>query len=570
MVFVVLYQGGVDKVKFTRKQWVLAGLVGFAIINHLIWFMINPGSFSLLNALSWLQTFTFVAILLKFVLPNWNPHRLWLAVLTGTLAATFLARMVVVSVLFGFYWLDLLFLLDLTVMGWFFWLFIGAVFRKRTQKIAATVMLLNAAWFAVQIGMQLNRFNLSRQWHNWNPIANPAPVFSDYVHWSAFLSLFAIIAIIIVLFASPILKYPILSKENTFMQISLKKATELKQKPDPNTLGFGNFFTDHMFIMDYKDDKGWYNPRIVPYAPFKLDPAAMCLHYGQEVFEGMKAYYGADKKVRLFRPQENLARLNASNDRMCIPQLDEAFALHAIEELVRLEHNWIPTADGTSLYIRPYIIAVDPFLGVRPASQYVFAVILSPVGAYYPEGLAPVKIFVEQDYVRAVRGGTGFAKAGGNYAATLKAQQSAKEKGCTQVLWLDGIERKYIEEVGTSNAFFVINNEVITPALSGSILPGVTRKSCIELLRAHGYTVVERAITLDEVLEAAKSGTLKEAFATGTAAVISPMGALVCGSDEIVINGNETGAIAQWLYNELTGIQWGRVKDNFGWTRDIA
>lgn len=353
------------------------------------------------------------------------------------------------------------------------------------------------------------------------------------------------------------------------MQIQLTKTTQPKQKPNPGTLGFGNYFTDHMFIMNYTEGKGWHDPRIEPYAPFHLDPAAMCLHYGQEVFEGMKAYYGSDKKVRLFRPLENIRRLNASSDRLCIPQLDENFALLAIEQLVNTDRDWIPIADGTSLYIRPFIVAVDPFLGVRPASQYVFAVILSPVGAYYPEGLAPVKIFVEQDYVRAVRGGTGAAKAGGNYAATLKAQQLAKANGCTQVLWLDGIERKLIEEVGTSNAFFVIDDEIITPALSGSILPGITRKSCIELLRANGRTVVERPITLDEVLAAAREGTLKEAFATGTAAVISPMGTLLCGEDEYIINANETGDIAQWLYNELTGIQWGRVKDSLGWTKEI-
>ncbi|MCL2530968.1 MAG: branched-chain amino acid aminotransferase [Oscillospiraceae bacterium] len=354
------------------------------------------------------------------------------------------------------------------------------------------------------------------------------------------------------------------------MQISIKEYNgPYKKRPDPNNLGFGNYFTDHMFIMNYADGKGWHNPRIEPYAPFQLDPAAMCLHYGQEVFEGMKAYHGSDKKVRLFRPLENIRRLNASSDRLCIPLLDEDFTLHAIEELVQLDRDWIPTTDGTSLYIRPFIIAADPFLGVRPASEYIFAVILSPVGAYYPEGLAPVKIFVEKDHVRAVRGGTGAAKAGGNYAATLKAQQMAKASGCAQVMWLDGIERKYIEEVGTSNAFFVIGDEVITPALSGSILPGITRKSCIELLRANGHAVVERAITLEEVLAATRSGNLKEAFATGTAAVISPMGTLLCDDEEIIINRNETGEIAQWLYNELTGIQWGRVKDNFDWTKVI-
>jgi len=353
------------------------------------------------------------------------------------------------------------------------------------------------------------------------------------------------------------------------MQITFECNQAPKQKPGPNNLGFGNYFTDHMFIMNH-DDGRWHSPRIVPYGPFSLEPSAMCLHYGQEVFEGMKAYGGQDGKVRLFRPEENIARLNLSNDRLCIPQLDEAFVLHAIEELVKVDRDWIPMQDGASLYIRPFVFAVDPFLGVRPAKQYVFAVILSPVGAYYPEGMSPVKIFVEQNYVRAVRGGTGAAKAGGNYAGTLKAQKGAQAKGCAQVLWLDGLERKFIEEVGTSNVFFAIGDEIITPALQGSVLSGVTRKSCIELLRAKGHTVVERPLALAEVLAAIKDGTLKEAFGTGTAAVISPVGALVCGEDELVVNGFETGEISRWLYDELTGIQWGKIADKFNWTKEIT
>ena len=354
------------------------------------------------------------------------------------------------------------------------------------------------------------------------------------------------------------------------MQIKFERNTAPKPKPDQTKLGFGNYFTDHMFVMKYDETEGWHNAGIVPYGPFCLDPAAMCLHYGQEVFEGMKAYYGSDGKVRLFRPEENIARLNASNERLCIPQLDEAFVLRAIEELVNVDRDWIPTQDGTSLYIRPFVFAVDPYVGVRPANQYIFAVILSPVGAYYPEGLNPVSIFVEQEYVRAVRGGTGMAKAGGNYAATLKAQGIAKQKGYTQVLWLDGIERKYIEEVGTMNVFFVIGDEIITPELSGSILPGITRKSCIELLRNKGYNVVERALALEEVLQAVASGQLKESFGTGTAAVISPVGALACGEEVITINSGKTGEISQWLYDELTGIQWGKIADQYGWTKVIG
>ena len=355
------------------------------------------------------------------------------------------------------------------------------------------------------------------------------------------------------------------------MQIKFERNEAPKQKPiDQSKLGFGNYFTDHMFLMNYDEGQGWHDPRIVPYGPIRLDPAAMCLHYGQEVFEGMKAYFGADGKIRLFRPEENMARLNLSNERLCIPLLDEEFAVHAIEELVKTDREWIPTEDGTSLYIRPYIFAIDPFLGVRPANQYIFAIILSPVGAYYPEGLNPVKIFVEQEYVRAIRGGTGYAKAGGNYAGTLKAQRLAQAKGCAQVMWLDGLERKFIEEVGTSNVFFAIGDEVITPELQGSVLSGITRKSSIELLRSKGYKVMERPIALDEVLAAEKTGQLKEVFGTGTAAVISPVGSLACGDEEFVINSNETGPIAQGLYDELTGIQWGKIADKYNWTKVIG
>ena len=355
------------------------------------------------------------------------------------------------------------------------------------------------------------------------------------------------------------------------MQITFERNTAPKQKPqDQSKLGFGNYFTDHMFMLNYDEGQGWHSPRIVPYGPISLDPAAMCLHYGQEVFEGMKAYYGADGKIRLFRPAENMARLNLSNERLCIPQLDEGFALHAIEELVKVEKDWIPTEDGTSLYIRPYIFAIDPFLGVRPATQYIFAIILSPVGAYYPEGLNPVKIYVEQECVRAVRGGTGYAKAGGNYAGTLKAQKAANAMGYAQALWLDGIERKYIEEVGAMNVFFVLEDEIVTPALQGSILSGITRKSCIELLRTKGYTVTERPIAIDEIIQASKAGKLKEAFGSGTAVVVSPIGALRCGEDELIINNGATGAITQALYDELTGIQWGKIADGYNWTKVIA
>jgi branched-chain amino acid aminotransferase len=339
---------------------------------------------------------------------------------------------------------------------------------------------------------------------------------------------------------------------------------------DQSKLGFGMYYTDHMFLMNYDAGQGWHSPRIVPYAPIALDPAAMCLHYGQEVFEGMKAYYGVDGKIRLFRPEENMARLNLSNRRLCIPEIDESFAVEAVKTLVTVDGDWIPTQDGTSLYIRPFIFATEPHVGVHPAKQLLFCIILSPVGAYYPEGLNPVKIYVENSYVRSVKGGMGFTKTGGNYAASLKAQEEAQTMGYTQVLWLDGVERKYIEEVGTMNVFFVIGNEIVTPALQGSILGGITRKSCIGLLKNWGLNVAERPIAIDEILDAAEAGNLKEAFGSGTAAVISPIGALRCGDSVIEINGGKIGALSQRLYDELTGIQWGRLPDAMNWTKVIG
>lgn len=268
-------------------------------------------------------------------------------------------------------------------------------------------------------------------------------------------------------------------------EITIERTQHPKQKPtDQTRLGFGNYYTDHMFLMNYDEGKGWHDPRIVPYGPIELDPAAMCLHYGQEVFEGLKAYRTEDGRILLFRPDRNMARLNSSNERLCIPAIDEAFAVEAIKKLVSVDQDWIPTAEGTSLYIRPFIFATEAQVGVHPAQELLFAIILSPVGAYYPEGLNPVKIYVEDKYVRAVRGGMGYTKTGGNYAASLKAQDEAEKVGYTQVLWLDGVERKYIEEVGTMNVFFVIDDEIVTPELQGSILPGVTRMSCIELLKS--------------------------------------------------------------------------------------
>lgn len=346
--------------------------------------------------------------------------------------------------------------------------------------------------------------------------------------------------------------------------IKIELTTNPKPKPtDESKLGFGKSFTDHMFIMDYSEGK-WHDARIVPYGPISLDPSASVFHYGQEVFEGMKAYKTANGDVQLFRPEENFKRLNSSNERLCIPKIDVDFAIEALKELVKVDKDWIPTSEGTSLYIRPFIIGCDPMLGVHPASNYKFIIILSPVGAYYASGLNPVKIYVEPSYVRAVRGGMGCAKTGGNYAASLKAQQDAQ--GYSQVLWLDGIERKYIEEVGAMNVFFVIGDEIVTPELQGSILPGITRKSTIELLKSWGLNVVERRLSIFEVEEAAKDGSLKEMFGTGTAAVISPVGELKYKDDVIIINNNEIGPISQKVYNNITGIQAGKIEDTFGWT----
>ncbi len=340
-----------------------------------------------------------------------------------------------------------------------------------------------------------------------------------------------------------------------------------KTKPDYNSLGFGQYFTDHMFLMDYTEGKGWHDARIVPYGPLSLDPASAVFHYAQEMFEGLKAYKTADGSIQLFRPDKNIERMNRTNERMCIPKIDPADALEAIRAIVETDADWVPDEEGKSLYIRPFIIATDPKLGVHPSHTYLFAIILSPVGAYYASGINPVKIYIEREYVRAVRGGTGFAKVGGNYAASLKGQEKAESMGYAQVLWLDGVEHKYIDEVGAMNVFFVIDGEVITPALDeGSILPGVTRASAIELLRSWGVKVTERRLAVDEVLAAAESGRLNEAFGTGTAAVISPIGELNDEGVKHIINKGEIGPVAKRLYDTLTGIQWGSIRDDFGWT----
>lgn len=348
--------------------------------------------------------------------------------------------------------------------------------------------------------------------------------------------------------------------------IKMELADSKKAKPNGEHLDFGTVFTDHMLMMDYKEGKGWYDPRIVPYQSLTLDPASIIFHYGQTVFEGLKAYMTKDGDIQLFRPEKNFARLNHSNERLCIPPIDEQFAIEALKQLITVEKEWVPTAEGTSLYIRPFIIATEPFLGVSPSKEYKFMVILSPVGAYYKEGINPVKIAVENEYVRAVLGGTGEAKTAGNYAASLAAQEVVGKEGFAQVLWLDGVEKKYIEEVGSMNVFFKINGEVITPALNGSILPGVTRDSVIQMLTHWDLPVVERKVSMQEIAEAAENGTLEEAFGTGTAAVISPIGQLTWENQDFIINNGETGEIATKLYESLTGIQYGKLEDPFGWT----
>ena len=350
------------------------------------------------------------------------------------------------------------------------------------------------------------------------------------------------------------------------LNIRIEQTTEPKEKPRKGqALGFGHIFTDHMFVMNYTEGQGWHDARVVPFSKISLSPAAMVYHYGQEMFEGLKAYKGEDGKIFLFRPDMNAKRANHSNDRLCIPKIPEEDFVQAVKAVVDIDRDWIPTEPGTSLYIRPFIIATDEFLGVAPSKTYLFMVILSPSGAYYASGLAPVGIWIEDEYVRAVKGGIGFAKTGGNYAASLIAQVKAHDSGFSQVLWLDGVERRYIEEVGAMNIFFKINGKIVTPMLNGSILPGVTRDSVLHLCRHWGYEVEERRISVDELVKAAHSGALEEVFGTGTAAVISPVGKLRFQDEVMTIGDGSIGILTQKLYDEITGIQWGKNKDLFGW-----
>lgn len=353
------------------------------------------------------------------------------------------------------------------------------------------------------------------------------------------------------------------------MEIKYITSNTLKEKPDQSKLGFGNYFTDYMFTMDYTTDKGWHNVQIEPYAPLSLDPASMVLHYAQETFEGLKAYKAKDGRILLFRPEMNARRMINSNRRLCMAEIPEEMFVEAVEKLVAFEKDWIPIEEGTSLYIRPFIFATEAGVGVHPSNAYKFIILLSPVGAYYPEGVNPVKIYVEDEYVRATKGGTGFTKCGGNYAGSIAAQEKAEKLGYTQVLWLDGVERKYVEEVGTMNVMFKINNTIVTAPCDGTVLPGVTRDSIIQILTSWGYTVEERHLSIDDLMEAGRNGSLEEAFGTGTAAVISPIGELNYKGEITTINDFKTGELTQKLYDTLTGIQWGDVEDRFGWTREV-
>ena len=351
--------------------------------------------------------------------------------------------------------------------------------------------------------------------------------------------------------------------------IRIERTKNPAPKPDPDNLGFGKIFTDHMFVMDYDNAHGWHDARIVPFNNITLHPAATVFHYGAEIFEGLKAYRTPDGSVQLFRPIENIRRMNNSAERICLPQLDEEGALDALLKFVEVEKDWVPSAPNTSLYLRPFMFGADPFLGVHTVDKTTYMIIASPVGSYYKEGLNPVTIMIETEDVRAVRGGTGYAKCGGNYGASFRAGKKAEEKGYSQVLWLDGVERKYIEEVGAMNVMFMVGDEVVTPALTGSILPGVTRKSCIQLLRDEGYTVNERLLSAEELKDACRSGALKEAWGCGTAAVVSPIGHLAIGDEIYTINNNEIGKVTQELYDALTDIQWGRAADPFGWITKV-
>lgn len=349
-------------------------------------------------------------------------------------------------------------------------------------------------------------------------------------------------------------------------KINVTKTANPKTKPDPATVPFGVAFTDHMFIMEYNEAGGWHNPRIMPFGNIHINPAALVFHYGAEVFEGLKAYRTPDGTVQMFRPQANIARMNDSAERLCLPKLDEEMALDALKAFVAMEKDWVPEPYGTSLYLRPFLFGTDEDLSLHGIHHATFMIIACPVGSYYKGGLQPVELLIEMDDVRAVRGGTGYAKCGGNYAAATRAGERAAEKGYSQVLWVDGVERKYVEEGGGMNVMFVWDGKLVTPELNGSILPGVTRRSILEMAKSWGMEVVERKITVEELMEGCKSGAVQEAFMCGTAAVVTPIGGFAWGDEKVVVNHNQIGEMTQKIYDELTGIQWGLKEDTFGWT----
>ncbi len=356
------------------------------------------------------------------------------------------------------------------------------------------------------------------------------------------------------------------------LEVALEKvkSDQLKEKPAPDNLGFGVHFTDHMFLTKWDREKGWHDSKICPYQDFKLNPASMVFHYGQAIFEGLKAYRGKDDQLFLFRPKDNLERMNSSAMRMCMPRFSVETIVKVLRALVYLERDWVPKTKGATLYIRPTMIAVEPTIGVKPSSSYYFYIIMCPVGTYYAEGFKPTRIYISEEHVRAVKGGVGNVKTAGNYAASLYTSEIAKKAGCTQVLWLDACEHKYVEEVGTSNIFFKIDDQLITPPLEGSILGGITRDSVLKLASSWGVDVVERRITIDEVLEANESGRLQEVFGTGTAAVISPVGEFFYKDKSYVVNKSQAGALATKIFTELQGIQNGYQEDPFNWVVRVA
>ena len=349
------------------------------------------------------------------------------------------------------------------------------------------------------------------------------------------------------------------------MDIKIVKTTQPKEKPDQKALGFGKYMTDHMFLMNWERGKGWFDARIVPHGPISLMPASSVLHYGQETFEGMKAYRTAEGKIQLFRPDMNAKRLANSNRRMCMPEIPEDMFVEAVKALVEVDADWVPTEPATSLYIRPFVFATEATLGIHEPTAFLFCIICAPSGAYYAEGINPIKIMVEDEFVRAVRGGTGFAKCGGNYAGSIAAQSKAEAMGYSQVLWLDGNEKKYVEEVGSMNIMFKINGEIWTAPTNGTVLPGITRASMIEIMRDWGYTVREERLSIDDLMAACENGEVEEVFGTGTAAVISPVGTLAYKDSVHVINNGEIGELSMKLYTYLTDVQWGRVEDTHGW-----